>query len=809
MMNGIRTTEKPDKLSIIHATFTPPLQLDISEELAKKIAAKSPANPEENELNKSSVAKWFSNLTISRKHLIALLATELLPLLGLGVGGSLIIHHGLQSQLQEQAKSAVNLIDNNYQNHVKEIGLGFRTQANNSTIFQAALLNNSGKQVPVGLETEVKEILQNEIKNRQIEDVALVGNQGEIIVSANPNRKGVIFDPKGLINQVFSTGQQIKANVIVGSKELEKAAVPLPDNWKQQEALVSYIVTPIQSRQENKVIGALVAMEILNGKPETIAESLSAKATRDGYSAIYINQGGGKFTLAASLTKDSATDLGEEQRNLELSDTSILAKATANPEQEIVSSNIAVGNHKYTIAAKALPNKIIKAGDKDISSVEGEPVAILVQGTPETSLQALLTQNLLQQLVIAILAIAVVIAWVTILRRTVVKPLEKLKEANQKLAMGERSVRAEEFNLDEVGELAIAFNKMADNIVEQSRRQEHHAKVAQLLNKISARVRGTLSTQEILNATVLYTREAIKADRVIVYRFDENWVGTIIAESVGEEFPAALGAQVADPCFAKDYVEKYQAGRITATEDIYQAGLTECHIAQLGQFAVKANLVAPILLNNKLYGLLIAHQCSAPRKWQNSETNLFRQVTVPIGFALEQALLLEKVDKARQAAEKISLEQRQQKESLEQQLMQLVSDVEDAAKGDLTVRSEVTAGEIGTVADFFNSIVESLRDIVTKVKTSALQANAAIGENQGAVRQLAEESSKQAAEINRTLDAVDQMTKSIATVAENAQTAAYVANIASSTAQESGVAMDMTVQNIMKLRCTIGDTAKK
>jgi twitching motility protein PilJ len=35
----------------------------------------------------------------------------------------------------------------------------------------------------------------------------------------------------------------------------------------------------------------------------------------------------------------------------------------------------------------------------------------------------------------------------------------------------------------------------------------------------------------------------------------------------------------------------------------------------------------------------------------------------------------------------------------------------------------VTAGEIGIVADFFNSIIESLRQIVTQVKQAAGQVN--------------------------------------------------------------------------------------
>ncbi len=170
---------------------------------------------------------------------------------------------------------------------------------------------------------------------------------------------------------------------------------------------------------------------------------------------------------------------------------------------------------------------------------------------------------------------------------------------------------------------------------------------------------------------------------------------------------------------------------------------------------------------------------------------------------------LDEIEQSRNIPVIGSDDERHQKETLQQQLLQLLNDVEGAARGDLTVRADVTAGEIGTVADFFNSIVESLRDIVTQVQQAATHVNTAIGSNEGAIRHLAEEALTQAAEINHTLDAVDHMTQSMKSVAESAEKAAFVANHAAHTATKSGHAMDLTVQNILSLRETVGETAKK
>jgi methyl-accepting chemotaxis protein len=59
------------------------------------------------------------------------------------------------------------------------------------------------------------------------------------------------------------------------------------------------------------------------------------------------------------------------------------------------------------------------------------------------------------------------------------------------------------------------------------------------------------------------------------------------------------------------------------------------------------------------------------------------------------------------------------------------------------------------------------------------------------------------------LNSVEEMTRSIQSVADSATEAALVTRTASKTAEAGGAAMDLTVQNILNLRETIGETAKK
>ncbi|MGL5874705.1 MAG: GAF domain-containing protein [Xenococcaceae cyanobacterium] len=176
----------------------------------------------------------------------------------------------------------------------------------------------------------------------------------------------------------------------------------------------------------------------------------------------------------------------------------------------------------------------------------------------------------------------------------------------------------------------------------------------QLLGKISQSIRASLNEENVLKTTVEEVRRAFKTDRVIVYSFDPDWYGTVIAESVLPGYPKAFQAKIKDPCFAEGYVESYQAGRVQATDNIYEAGLTECHIQQLEPFRVKANLVAPILKDDRLFGLLIAHHCSETRHWQQSEIQLFAQIALQVGFALDHARLLTNLERNYQSEQTIS-----------------------------------------------------------------------------------------------------------------------------------------------------------
>ncbi len=326
--------------------------------------------------------------------------------------------------------------------------------------------------------------------------------------------------------------------------------------------------------------------------------------------------------------------------------------------------------------------------------------------------------------------------------------------------------------------------------------------LSQQLKDITFKVAEALNQDKVFEVATNMGRQALNASRVIIYTFDEDWKGTIIVESVDPKYPKALGAKIKDPCFADKYVEKYQQGRVQATNNIYTAGLTSCHIQQLEPFEVKANLVTPVIVEGELLGLLIAHQCDAPRQWTTSECNFLSQVATQISPALERIRLLNKQQQA-------ELEQRKARETMQQRALELLMQVDPVSQGDLTIRATVTEDEIGTIADSYNATIESLRKIVTQVQGGTKAVNDVVTEQNDYVENLAQEVIRQADDINTALEKIQVLAFSARTVLDNAEQAEEAVKQANRSVEEGEVAMNRTVDGILAIRETVAETAKK
>ena len=773
-----------------------------------------PPKPPQRSLSRSTQSNrfgfaWFSNLSLRRKQLVAVLVCELIPLLGLGIGSVLVLVNSLRTQLVEQAKSEVTVAEGNYNEKISQMGFGARSQTDNTAIIDLARDYKRTGQLPVAKSQQVvKEILKNEVRARKMEYATLVGKDLKIVANANADRTGEIFDPSKLVSQLLNDkdSKQLKANAIVNWSELAKEKPELPVEVINRNSLIRYVVTAVKDPVSNEILGALVLADVVAGKKAVVETAMAELG--GGYGAVYLREPG-KYVLETSLDQGNAKDIKQAVAKVGLPDLELLQKAEKETNGKPVTGRLIINGKAYTVAAKALPSLITETADASISDyVEGAPTALIVRGTPEDSLDSLIQKSSWEQALIFALGLGTLLIWLRLFGHIVIRPLKALEQTTQTFAEGDRTQRAEIFYDDEVGQLSTAFNHMADNIVSSEQILADNAQRAEVVNEITQRIRQSLKREDILDTTVQEIRQTLNCDRVIIYNFDAEWTGTIVTESVAPGFRKILGEFVNDP-FRAELVEQYKNGRVRAIADVLTENLTHCHQDILEGFQIRASIVAPLMAGPNLLGLLSVHECNGPRIWKPSEVEIVRQLAAQVGYALDQADILAEREKAQQAAETLSEERYQQNQAVQQHLLTLLSSVEGAAMGDLTVRADVSAGEIGIVADFFNAIIESLRSIVTQVKTSALQVNTSLGDNEQSIRQLADVALKQSEKTTQTLNSLEEMTHSIRSVADSAHQTATITRNATETAAASGVAMDLTVRNILNLRETIGETTKK
>ncbi|MCP6760856.1 MAG: PAS domain-containing protein [Fischerella sp. CENA71] len=171
---------------------------------------------------------------------------------------------------------------------------------------------------------------------------------------------------------------------------------------------------------------------------------------------------------------------------------------------------------------------------------------------------------------------------------------------------------------------------------------------SRLFADITLKIRQSLQIDEILQTTVTEIQKLLNADRVVIFKLLSEGYGSVVKEAVVPGCPVIIGENIVDPCFNEAYIDKYKSGRVGIITNVEEANLQPCYLEMLQRYAIKANLVVPILQHNKLWGLLIAHQCAHPRDWNEWETELLRQLADQIGIALAQAKLLEKETRQRE-----------------------------------------------------------------------------------------------------------------------------------------------------------------
>ncbi len=206
----------------------------------------------------------------------------------------------------------------------------------------------------------------------------------------------------------------------------------------------------------------------------------------------------------------------------------------------------------------------------------------------------------------------------------------------------------------------ISDRKQAEAILQETAHRDR------ALTTAIQRIRQSLDLETIFNSTVQELRQVIRCDRVLIYRFNHDWSGKFVAESINPEWVSLVQAQKQDRDLTKNslgiddcvvlrmqsdvqdtHLQDTEGGAYRrgvsylAVEDIHTQGFSECYVNLLEKFQARAYLTVPIFLGDRLWGLLGSYENAAPRSWKVQEVNTVLQISLQLGVALQQAELLQ------------------------------------------------------------------------------------------------------------------------------------------------------------------------
>ncbi len=150
-----------------------------------------------------------------------------------------------------------------------------------------------------------------------------------------------------------------------------------------------------------------------------------------------------------------------------------------------------------------------------------------------------------------------------------------------------------------------------------------------------------------------------------------------------------------------------------------------------------------------------------------------------------------------------------ERDKMQLQVMELLTIVSSAAEGDLTVKAEVTADSLGSVADAFNFMTTSLLSLVTQANNAALEIQRATSEILRSAERMRLGAVEQSSQIRNASESVNTMSQTTQRMAKNAEAATQTSVNAIQAAVKGGTAVAETIKGMQRIRATVQSTGKK
>jgi diguanylate cyclase (GGDEF)-like protein len=211
-----------------------------------------------------------------------------------------------------------------------------------------------------------------------------------------------------------------------------------------------------------------------------------------------------------------------------------------------------------------------------------------------------------------------------------------------------------------------------------------------LMGKMLERIRQSLDLKEILQTTVAEVRQFLQTDRVLIYRCQAEGLGEIVVESSDPDKSNSWNRQLSSALnFGQLNLSLSDWCPVCAIEDTYLRNVRALEEISrdstfLAQHQIRAILTLPIWqsqsLNqhpnycllpteegefnseepmtsnaNYLWGVLVAHNYSTARKWQEWEIAFLQKLSTQVTLAIQQSELYAQLQNANQQLRQLAI----------------------------------------------------------------------------------------------------------------------------------------------------------
>ena len=276
-----------------------------------------------------------------------------------------------------------------------------------------------------------------------------------------------------------------------------------------------------------------------------------------------------------------------------------------------------------------------------------------------------------------------------------------------------------------VQERTFALEKSNQELELAKQSLEKSNEYEKTLNQIIRDIRQTLELEKIFKFATTEVRQVLQSERVAIYQFNPDATGKFIYESKQKALKPLANSDLLkwnDSFLTNSEASSYTFTDIYEVSDIYKAAHSPDHLAALEKSHIRAYLVVPIFVGDRLWGLLATYHHSSPRIWQPIEIKLFQQVSSHLGVALTQAELLQKMITAKEEADSANRSKSEFLANMSHELRTPLNGILGYAQTLLESKNTLTTNQIKGLKIIYNSgdhLLNLINEILDHAKIEA------------------------------------------------------------------------------------------